>query len=71
MASPPTFGCLGAGADALIHAIDFLSLHADILKPFVVCIDAMLEQFAQSHRAGEEEAERVKSVTHPEVTSRR
>lgn len=48
----PTFGCLGAGADALIHAVDFFSLHPDVLKAFVIGIDAVLQELAECHGAG-------------------
>ena len=52
-------GRLGAGAGALVQAVDLLPLHADVLQPLVIRVDAMLEQLTQRHRAGEEEPERA------------
>lgn len=50
----PTLGRLGAGAHALVHAVQLLALHADVLQPPVVRVDAVLQQLAQGHRAGGE-----------------
>lgn len=58
-AASPTLGRLGAGAGALVQAVDLLPLHADVLQPLVIRVDAMLEQLTQRHRAGEEEPERA------------
>lgn len=47
----PTLGGLGAGAHALVGTVDLLALHADVLQPPVVRVDAVLQQLAQGHRA--------------------
>lgn len=45
----PTFGRLGARAYTFLHVADLLALHADVLQPLVIRIDAVLEQLAQGH----------------------
>ena len=46
-----TFGRFGPCSDAVLVTVDLLSLHHDVLETFVVSVEAVLQQFAQRHRA--------------------
>ncbi len=46
-----TLGRFGACADALFRAVDLLSFHYNVLEAFVVCVEAVLQQLTESHRA--------------------
>lgn len=64
-----TLGRLGAGADALVGAVELLALHADVLQPPVVGGDAVLQQLTQCHgAAGRERCEPASPGTHPTAT---
>lgn len=46
-----TLGRFGACADSLIVVVDLLSLHHNVLKTLVVCVEAVLQQLTESHGA--------------------
>lgn len=52
-----TFGRLGSCPNSLIHIKYFFSLHPNVLKSLVICVDAILQEFAQCYRAGSREQE--------------
>lgn len=46
-----TFGRLWPRTDAVLRAVDLLSFNHDVLETFVISVEAVLQQFAQRHRA--------------------
>lgn len=38
-------------ADAVFGAVDLFSLHNNVLETFIICVEAMLEQLTEGHRA--------------------
>lgn len=46
-----TLGRFGAGADTVFRVINLFSLNYDVLETFVVCVEAMLQQLTEGHRA--------------------
>lgn len=38
-------------SDAIVRAVYLFSLHNNILETFVICVEAMLQQLTESHRA--------------------
>lgn len=45
-----TFGRFGSCPDAVFRTVDLLSLHHNVLETFVVCDEAVLQQFTERHR---------------------
>lgn len=50
-----TLGRFRACADAILGTVDLLPLHHDVLKAFVVGVEAVLQQFAERHHAAPRE----------------
>lgn len=48
-----TFGRFGSGADAVVGAVDLLSLHHNVLQAFVISVEAVLQQLTERDRAAE------------------
>ena len=49
-----TFGWFWSCPYSLIHIKYFFSLYPNVLKPLVICVDAILKEFTQCYRAGEQ-----------------